>query len=97
MKIANKIIDYSDKLTDFSKTASLVKELDLVISSDTSVVHLCGALAVPVWVLVPKVPDFRWELKGENSSWYKSAKIFRQKSLGVWNSVFQSIYDKILK
>lgn len=95
LNLQDKIIDYSDKLTDFSKTASLVKELDLVISSDTSVVHLCGALNVPTWVLVPKVPDFRWQNKGVNSAWYKSVKIFRQKSIGVWDSVFQSIYDKI--
>lgn len=93
--LTNKVIDLSDKLTDFSKTASLVKELDLVISSDTSVVHLCGALDVPTWVLVPKVPDFRWQNKGVNSAWYKSVKIFRQKSLGVWDNVFQSVYDKL--
>ncbi len=93
--LEDKIIDYTNNLSDFSKTASLIKELDLVISSDTSVVHLCGALNIPTWVLVPKVPDWRWQIKGANSSWYKSVTIFRQKSLGVWESVFQSIYAKI--
>ncbi|XPV69998.1 MAG: tetratricopeptide repeat protein [Halarcobacter sp.] len=93
--LEDKVIDITDKLTDFSKTADLVQELDLVVSSDTSVVHLCGAMNIPVWVMVPKIPDWRWGNKGETSPWYKSAKLFRQKSARVWDSVFQSIYDKL--
>ena len=89
------IIDLTDKLTDFSKTASLMKELDLVISSDTSVAHLAGALDVPVWIPLQKIPDWRWGNKGDSSPWYPSAKLFRQKTNRVWDSVFQSIYDKI--
>ncbi len=95
--IEDKIIDVTDKLTDFSKTADLVQELDLVVSSDTSVVHLCGALDVPTWILVPKVPDWRWETKGEKSSWYKSVKIFRQKQNRNWKPVFQSLFAKMNK
>ena len=91
----DKIVDLTDKLTDFSKTASLMKELDLVISSDTSVAHLAGALNVPVWIPLQKVPDWRWENKGETSPWYPSAKLFRQKSARSWESVFQSIYAKL--
>ena len=91
----NKIIDLTDKLTDFSKTASFMKELDLVISSDTSVAHLAGALNVPVWIPLQKVPDWRWQNKGEISAWYPSAKLFRQKTARSWDSVFQSIYAKI--
>ena len=91
----DKIIDVTDKLTDFSKTATLMKELDLVISSDTSVAHLAGALDVPVWIPLQKVPDWRWGNKGEVSPWYPSAKLFRQKTSRVWDSVFQSIYDKL--
>ncbi len=91
----DKIVDLTDKLTDFSKTASLMKELDLVISSDTSVAHLAGALNVPIWIPLQKVPDWRWENKGEISPWYPSAKLFRQKSARSWESVFQSIYAKI--
>lgn len=89
------IVDLTDKLTDFSKTASLMKELDLVISSDTSVAHLAGALAVPVWIPLQKIPDWRWQNKGETSPWYPSAKLFRQKTARQWESVFQSIYAKI--
>ena len=91
----DKIVDLTDKLTDFSKTASLMKELDLVISSDTSVAHLAGALNVPVWIPLQKIPDWRWENKGEISPWYPSAKLFRQKNARSWESVFQSIYAKI--
>jgi len=95
--IENKIIDLTDKLTDFSKTASLVQNLDLVISSDTSIVHLCGALNIPTWVMVPKIPDWRWQTKGENSAWYKSVRIFRQKQNKVWETVFQSLLAKMNK
>lgn len=91
----DKIVDLTSKLTDFSKTATLMKELDLVISSDTSVAHLAGALNVPVWIPLQKIPDWRWGNKGETSPWYPSAKLFRQKSARSWESVFQSIYAKI--
>jgi tetratricopeptide (TPR) repeat protein len=95
--IENKIIDLTDKLTDFSKTASLIQNLDLVVSSDTSIVHLCGALDIPTWVLVPKIPDWRWQIKGEKSVWYKSVKIFRQKQNRNWQGVFQSLFAKMNK
>lgn len=91
----NDIIDLTPKLNDFSKTASLVKQLDLVISSDTSVAHLCGALNAPIWIPLQKYPDWRWQNSGEKTKWYPSATLFRQKSLGVWDSVFQSVYDKL--
>ena len=83
----NDIIDLTHKLTDFSKTASLVKQLDLVISSDTSVAQLCGALNASVWIPLQKYPDWRWQNKGNKTNWYPSATLFRQKSLGDWNSV----------
>ncbi len=91
----DKVIDLTNKLADFSKTASLMNELDLVISSDTSVAHLAGALNKKVWIPLQKVPDWRWQNKGEKSQWYASAKLFRQKTYKVWDSVFQSIYDKL--
>ena len=72
-----------------------MNELDLVISSDTSVAHLAGALNKPVWIPLQKVPDWRWQNKGEISAWYPSAKLFRQKTARSWDSVFQSIYAKI--
>lgn len=96
-KYEDKIIDLTHKLTDFSKTASLINELDLVISSDTAVAHLTGALNKPVWIPLQKIPDWRWTNKGETTKWYPSAKLFRQKTAKVWESVFQSINAKLSK
>lgn len=96
-KYEDKIIDLTYKLTDFSKTASLINELDLVISSDTAVAHLTGALNKPVWIPLQKIPDWRWTNKGETTKWYPSAKLFRQKTAKVWESVFQSINGKLSK
>lgn len=93
----DKIIDLTHKLTDFSKTASLINELDLVISSDTAVAHLTGALNKPVWIPLQKIPDWRWTNKGETTKWYPSAKLFRQKTARVWEGVFQSINAKLSK
>lgn len=93
----DKIIDLTHKLIDFSKTASLINELDLVISSDTAVAHLTGALNKPVWIPLQKIPDWRWTNKGETTKWYPSAKLFRQKTAKVWESVFQSINAKLSK
>jgi tetratricopeptide (TPR) repeat protein len=93
----DKVIDLTGKLKDFNKTAYLMNQLDLVISSDTSVAHLAGAIGKEVWVPLQKYPDWRWENKGDSSYWYKSAHLFRQKTARKWDSVFQSIYAKINK
>lgn len=93
----NKIIDLTDKLTDFSKTAYLIDNLDLVISSDTAVAHLSGALNKQVWIPLQKIPDWRWTNKGETTKWYPSAKLFRQKTARVWEGVFQSVNAKLSK
>jgi hypothetical protein len=89
------MIDISESLDSFNKTASLINQLDLVISSDTSVAHLAGALGKEVWIPLQKMPDWRWESKGDKSYWYESAKLFRQKSFKKWDSVFESIYAKL--
>jgi tetratricopeptide (TPR) repeat protein len=89
------IVDLTNQLEDFNKTAALINELDLVISSDTSVAHLAGALGAKVWIPLQKMPDWRWESRTKESYWYKSATLFRQKSFNKWDSVFQSIYDKL--
>jgi len=95
--LQDKVIDLTSKLSDFNKTAYLISQLDLVISSDTSVAHLAGAINKEVIVPLQKIPDWRWENKGDISYWYPSSKLFRQKTARSWDSVFQSIYAKMNK
>jgi tetratricopeptide (TPR) repeat protein/ADP-heptose:LPS heptosyltransferase len=91
----NKIIDLTEHLTDFKKSAILAQELDLIVTSDTSVAHLCGALGVKTWTLLQKYPDWRWKNKGEKSYMYNSMKLIRQKHDRNWDTVFQSFYDRV--
>ncbi len=75
----------------FMDTAAIMMNLDLVITSDTSVAHLAGALGVPVWVALSFVPDWRWMLDRSDSPWYPTMRLFRQKRLGDWQGVFEEI------
>jgi tetratricopeptide (TPR) repeat protein len=72
----------------FADTAAVILNLDLVITCDTSVAHLAGALGVPVWVALPHAPDWRWQLGRPDSPWYPSMRLFRQARLGEWDGVF---------
>jgi tetratricopeptide (TPR) repeat protein len=81
------ITHVGDELEDFTDTAAVISLLDLVVAVDTSVAHLVGAMAKPVWILVPFAPDFRWMLDCENSPWYPTARLLRQPSIGDWDSV----------
>jgi tetratricopeptide (TPR) repeat protein len=75
----------------FEDTAALIAELDLVISVDTSIAHLAGALARPTWVLLPFAPDWRWRLEGDVSPWYPTLRLFRQPRPGDWASVVERV------
>jgi tetratricopeptide (TPR) repeat protein len=79
----------------FMDTAAVMKNLDLVISSDTAVAHLAGALGVPVWVALPKLPDWRWLLDREDSPWYPTMRLFRQEKAGEWGPVFRRIAEAL--
>jgi hypothetical protein len=81
------IIDLQDGQKDFADTAAIVAHLDLVISIDTSVAHLAGAMGKPVWILLNNSPDWRWMLDREDSPWYPTARLFRQSALGNWQDV----------
>lgn len=89
------ITDLSAHLDDFYDTALAIMRLDLVITVDTSVAHLAGALGRPVWVLLPFLPDWRWLLDREDSPWYPSMRLFRQATPGDWKGVFQRIADAL--
>jgi Tfp pilus assembly protein PilF len=88
-------IDFSGDITDFADTAALIRSLDLVISVDTAVVHLAGALAKPVWTLLPFIPDWRWLLERKDSPWHPIMRLFRQPSPGDWNSVIRQAADEL--
>jgi len=75
----------------FLDTAAAMQSLDLVVTSDTSIAHLAGALGVPVWVALPLVPDWRWFRERADSPWYASMRLFRQHTAGDWNDVFARI------
>ena len=85
-----------DDLADFADTAAVISQLDLVISVDTSVAHLAGAMARPLWLLVPFAPDFRWMLDREDSPWYPTARLFRQSRIGDWESVLGRVRGELV-
>ena len=81
----------NDVIESFSDTAALCELVDVVISVDTSVAHLAGALGRPVWIALPFNPDWRWMLEREDSPWYDSARLYRQQKMGDWESVLTRI------
>lgn len=83
--------DLTPHLRDFADTAALIAQLDLVITVDTAVAHLAGALGRPTWVMLPHAPDWRWMLEREDSPWYPSMRLFRLKQPGAWRGVITMI------
>ena len=88
---ASGIIDHTGHIQDFADTAAFLEELDLILSVDTAVAHLAGALGRPVWTLLPFVPDWRWGLEGGSTPWYPTMQLFRQTTAGVWDTVIQQV------
>ena len=85
------IFDPGDRLETFRDTAAVLMNLDLVITVDSAVAHLAGALGVPVWVLLPFTPDWRWLLERSDSPWYPTMRLFRQRRFGDWEDVFERV------
>ena len=82
---------FGEQIKDFSDTAALVEQMDLVIAVDTSVAHLAGAMGKAVWILLPFNPDWRWLLKRSDSPWYPTARLFRQPAVGDWVGAIASV------
>jgi tetratricopeptide (TPR) repeat protein len=95
---AFEMVDLTAELADMADTAALIANLDLVVAVDTAVAHLAGAIGKPVWLLLPKNPDWRWLLDREDSPWYPTMRLFRQPTLGDWQTpigrVAQLLKDK---
>jgi ADP-heptose:LPS heptosyltransferase len=85
------ILHFGEQLDDFTDTAALCELMDVVVSVDTSVAHLAGAMGRPVWILLPFIPDWRWLLGREDSAWYPSARLFRQEKIGDWAGVLDKV------
>jgi tetratricopeptide (TPR) repeat protein len=85
------VLHFGEEFEDFSDTAAVISNLDLIISVDTSVVHLAGALAKPVWILLPFVSEWRWLLDREDSPWYPTARLFRQDETRTWDNVIARV------
>ncbi len=96
-KAAYPVWNFSVELTDFSETAALITNLDLVIAVDTAVAHLAGALGKETWVLLPYIAEWRWQLKREDTPWYPTMRLFRQQQLGDWPEVLGRVKEELLK
>jgi hypothetical protein len=89
------LIDFSADLRDFSETAGLISQLDLVVTVDTAVAHLAGAMGKAVWVLLARLGDWRWLLDREDSPWYPTMRLFRQSVAGDWEDVVRRVAREI--
>jgi Tfp pilus assembly protein PilF len=85
------LTDIADELADFGETAAVIANLDLVITVDTAMGHLTGALGKPVWIMLPKASDWRWMLNRSDSPWYPTARLFRQQTPGAWDPVIAEV------
>ncbi|HVT87837.1 MAG TPA: tetratricopeptide repeat-containing glycosyltransferase family protein [Tepidisphaeraceae bacterium] len=89
------LIDITAGMDDFAQTAAAIQNLDLLITVDTAVAHLAGALGKPVWLLLPFSPDWRWLLNRDDSPWYPSMRLFRQPRIGDWETPIRRIIEEL--
>lgn len=91
----NRITDLVPEIENWTTTAQMLMCMDLLISVDTAVAHLCGAVGIPAWILLPYSPDFRWGLSAKTTGWYPRARLFRQPEPGDWASPIQDIIQAL--
>lgn len=92
-----RVVDAANLCQDFADTAAVIRQLDLVIAVDTSVAHMAGALGIPVWVMLPMIPDFRWRLEGSTSAWYPTMRLFRRRNGEGWERVINDVATALIK
>jgi ADP-heptose:LPS heptosyltransferase len=90
-----KLVHLGDGLRDFADTAAVISLLDVVISVDTAVAHLAGAMGKKVVILLPCAADFRWMRNRDDSPWYPTAELFRQPEFGDWDSVVARVRERL--
>lgn len=91
----SRLKSFSDEIFDFSDTAALCQHMDLVISVDTSVAHLAASMGRPTWVLLPHMPDWRWQLERMDTDWYESVRLFRQHAANEWPEVIEQMQQAV--
>jgi len=89
------LLNLGAEIADFADMMAVVEALDLIVTVDTAVAHLAGAMGKPVWILLPYSPDWRWLLERRDSPWYPAARLFRQPSPGDWNSVVREVANAL--
>jgi len=96
---AFEVVDFGDELDSasgpFMDSAAIIKNLDLIVTSDTALPHLAGALAAPTWTVLSVSPDWRWLLNRDDSPWYPAMRLFRQQTLGDWDEVFRRVAAEV--
>ncbi len=92
-----RMCDMASRCRSFGDLAAVIAQLDLVVTADTSVAHLAGALGKPVWLLLPKIADWRWQLNRDDSAWYPSLRLFRQEHAGDWSGVLTRVVAALAK
>jgi hypothetical protein len=95
LKVSRQLIDLTDRLDDFADAAALMHNLDLVISVDTSAIHLAGALGKPGWLLLPWLADSRWLIERDDSPWYSTVHLFRQQTRDQWDDVIRRVAARL--
>jgi len=83
------------RFRDFGDTAAVLDQLDLVITVDSAVAHLAGAMGKPVWIMIPFQPDWRWMLERDDSPWYPTVRLFRQPRPGAWDDVIRNVIEAL--
>ena len=87
------VMNVTEEMITLADTAALIEQMDLVITVDTSVVHIAGALGKPTWLLLPKRYEWRWGMEGEENDWYDSVKVIRQSEHANWSTVLQDVFE----